>query len=116
MFDTLTLDEVPDPVDPTQSAGLLAIYADSDRSALISEAARTTAVWTWTWTHSSVMVSVPQTHLRRRLSLSVRWASSPEARYRGRRPCRSYTPTITTGTYEFVISIGGEVRRSTLRS
>ena len=38
VFDELTLDEIPDPVDPAQSAGLLAIYADSDRSALISEA------------------------------------------------------------------------------
>ena len=34
VFDELTLDEIPDPVDPAQSAGLLAI-ADSDRSANI---------------------------------------------------------------------------------
>ena len=38
MFDTLTLEEIPDPEDPDLSAGLLAIYADIDRTALISEA------------------------------------------------------------------------------
>ena len=38
VFDTLTLEEIPDPEDPDLSAGLLAIYADIDRTALISEA------------------------------------------------------------------------------
>ena len=38
VFDTINLQPIPDPVDSNQSAGLLAIYADSDRTALISDA------------------------------------------------------------------------------
>ena len=116
VFDTLTLDEVPDPVDPTQSAGLLAIYADSDRSALISEAVVNDgrvdlgADLTLYLSVGGFSTSDP--------SETASLAIGGQGVVVGSRlviadgdHAGTYTPTeITTGTYEFVISgIGGEV-------
>ena len=116
VFDTLTLDEVPDPVDPTQSAGLLAIYADSDRSALISEAVVNDgrvdlgADLTLYLSVGGFSTSDP--------SETASLAIGGQGVVAGSRlviadgdHASTYTPTeITTGTYEFVISgIGGAV-------
>ena len=116
VFDTLTLAEIPDPEDPDLSAGLLAIYADSDRSALISEA----------------VVNDGRVDLGADLTLHVSvggfstsdpsetasLAIGGQGVVAGSRlviadgdHAGTYSPTeIATGTYEFVISgVGGAV-------
>ena len=116
VFDSLVLDEIPDPEDSQLSAGLLAIYADSDRSSLISEAVVNDGridLGADLTLHISVggfSTSDP--------SETASIAIDGQGVVAGSRlviadgdHAGTYNPTeITTGTYEFIISgIGGAV-------
>ena len=116
VFDTLTLAEIPDPEDPDLSAGLLAIYADIDRTALISEAVVNDgrvdlgADLTLYVSVGGFSTSDP--------SETASLAIGGQGVVAGSRlviadgdHAGTYSPTeIATGTYEFVISgVGGAV-------
>ena len=116
VFDTLTLEEIPDPEDPESSAGLLAIYADIDRTALISEAVvndgRVDLGADLTLYVSVGGFSTPDPSETASLSIGGQGVVAgsrlviADGDHAG-----TYTPTeIATGTYEFVISgIGGVI-------